>query len=93
MLCSFNCESCNNPHFSNPRLSQQLNWSHFLQSKMEDAPTTALDFCADLGYLAVGNKQGEVLPHMLHSHQLIIRGLWVSADQAIRLLYLRFFEP
>jgi hypothetical protein len=41
----------------------------------------------------VGNKQGEVLPHMLHSHQLIIRGLWVSADQAIRLLYLRFFEP
>jgi WD40 repeat protein len=30
------------------------------ESKMEDAPTTALDFCADLGYLAVGNKQGEV---------------------------------
>ncbi|KAH9541606.1 hypothetical protein CY35_14G074200 [Sphagnum magellanicum] len=30
------------------------------ESKMEDAPTTALDFCVDLGYLAVGNKQGEV---------------------------------
>jgi hypothetical protein len=60
---------------------------------MEDAPTTALDFCADLGYLAVGNKQGEVLPHMLHTHQLIIRGLWISDNQAIRLLYLRFFEP